>query len=181
MSSLPLLIPQGGPPDRADPSRRRLALAALSAPVLAALGCSTRKQMPAVGFTLLDGSKSSTLHLRGQVVLLKFWATTCAVCVQKMPTLVQLHREYAPRGFSALAVAMQWDPPASVAHFAESRRLPFGVAIDNTGDIARAFGDVRATPTTFLLDRRGAVARSQVGEFDVAALRRQLERLLEEV
>lgn len=181
MPSLTSPAPRGGSPVRADPSRRRLALAALAAPVLAGLGCSTRKQMPAVGFTLLDGSKSSTLHLRGQVVLLKFWATTCAVCVRKMPTLVELQRDYAPRGFTTLAVAMQWDPPASVAHFAESRQLPFGVAIDNTGDIARAFGDVQATPTTFLLDRRGAVARSHVGEFDVVALRRQLERLLDEV
>jgi peroxiredoxin len=137
--------------------------------------------MPAVGFTLLDGSTSSTLQLRGQVVLLKFWATTCAVCVRKMPRLVQLHREYRPRGFDTLAVAMRWDPPALVAQFAESRALPFGVAIDLTGDIARAFGDVQATPTTFLIDRRGAVAKTYVGEMDFAVVRRQIERLLGEV
>jgi peroxiredoxin len=168
---------------RADfepPSRRRLAIALLAAPALASIGCSTRQQVPAVGFTLLDGSTSSTVHLRGQVVLVNFWATSCAVCVRKMPTLVDLHRQYEPRGFTTLAVAMRWDAPARVADFAESRRLPFGVAIDHTGDIARVFGDVEATPTTFLVDGRGAVARRYVGELDFAAVRRQLDLLLGE-
>jgi peroxiredoxin len=165
-----------------DHARRRLALATPLVWALPLVGaCSSRKQVPAVGFTLLDGSAGSTVGLRGQVVLVNFWATSCASCVQKMPTLVQLQRDYAARAFTALAVAMQWDPPASVAHFAETRRLPFPVAIDNTGAIARSFGGVRATPTTFLLDRRGAVARRFDGSFDVAEVRKRLELLLEEV
>jgi peroxiredoxin len=153
----------------------------LAAAALPGVGCSARQQVPAVGFTLLDGTKGSTVHLRGQVVLLNFWATSCQVCVRKMPRLAQLHREYESRGFTTLAVAMSWDPPARVAHFAETRELPFGVAIDNTGAIARSFGDVQATPTTFLLDRRGAVAKTFVGELDFAAVRNKVERLLEEV
>ena len=144
-------------------------------------GCTRRTQVPAVGFTLLDGAPSSTVALRGQVVLVNFWATSCTSCVQKMPTLAQLQADYAPRGFTTLAVALRWDAPANVAHFAESRRLPFPVAIDNTGAIAQSFGGVSATPTSFLVDRRGAVARRYDGSFDVAQLRQQLELLLEEV
>lgn len=121
------------------------------------------------------------MALRGQVVLVNFWATSCASCVQKMPALVQLQADYAPRGFTTLAVAVQWDAPANVAHFVEARRLPLPVAIDNTGAVARSFGGVNATPTSFLLDRRGALVRRIDGSFDVAALRAQLEMLLEEV
>ena len=75
---------------------------------------------------------------------------------------------------------MTTSAPARVAGFAESRRLPFGVVIDNTGAIARAFGDVALTPTTFLIDRRGAIARRYVGEPDFAALQTLVERLLAE-
>jgi peroxiredoxin len=174
MKTLPIQL------DSVDLARRRVALAMLSAGALAAAGCAPRTQVPVVGYTLLDGSTGSTLDLRGRVALVNFWATTCAVCVRKMPTLVDLHRHYGPHGFTTLAVAMSWDPPARVAQFAESRALPFGVAIDHTGAIARSFGDVRATPTTFLLDRRGKVADRFMGEPDVARLRQRVERLLDE-
>ena len=163
-----------------DPRRRRVALGLLAAAALPVAACARREQVPAVGFTLLDGSTGSTVGLRGQVVLVNFWATSCALCVKKMPALAALHREVRPRGFTTLAVAMRWDPPALVARFAETRQLPFGVAIDLQGEIARAFGNVEATPTTFLLDRRGAVARRFVGEFDFADLRRRVDRLLGE-
>ena len=170
---------------RPDPdlARRGALVALLSAGAgLAGLsGCSVRRQMPAVGFTLLDGTPSSTVALRGQVVLMNFWATTCAVCVRKMPQFVGLHQRFRERGFTTVAVAMAWDPPASVAQFAETRRLPFPVVIDNQGLVASAFGDVRATPTSFLIDRRGKVARSITGEHDFAAVEKKIEQLLDEV
>jgi len=75
---------------------------------------------------------------------------------------------------------MRHDPPALVARFAESRALPFGVVIDNTGAVARAFGNVRATPTSFVLDKRGMVAERIVGAPDFARLHRTLEDLLAE-
>jgi peroxiredoxin len=180
MSAVPSIAARLPMRPPSDPRRRRVALGLLAAAALPGAACARREQVPAVGFTLLDGSAGSTVGLRGQVVLVTFWATTCALCVKKMPALAALHREFQPRGFTTLAVAMRWDPPASVARFAEARQLPFGVAIDLQGDIARAFGNVEATPTTFLLDRRGAVARRFIGEFDFADLRRRVDRLLGE-
>ena len=102
-----------------------------------------RQPAPDVGYTLLDG-RSPTEQWRGKVVLVNFWATSCAVCVTEMPHIVATHERFRSRGFETLAVAMSYDPPASVADFAQSRRLPFGVAIDNTGAIAKSFGDIRA-------------------------------------
>jgi len=77
-------------------------------------------------------------------------------------------------------VAMSYDPPAYVAGFAESRKLPFSVAIDNTGDIARQFGQVQLTPTTFLLNKRGEIVKRYVGAPDFAALHALVEQLLAE-
>jgi peroxiredoxin len=97
-----------------------------------------------------------------------------------MPQIVATHEKFRSRGFETLAVAMSYDPPAYVARFAESRRLPFGVAIDNTGAIARSFGDVQMTPTTFLIDRQGRVVKRYLGTPDFAALQALIGELLAE-
>ncbi|MDP1532782.1 MAG: TlpA disulfide reductase family protein [Rubrivivax sp.] len=161
---------------------RRTALLATLAAALAGglLGCSARDAAPEFSYTLLDGSKGSTATLRGKVVLVNFWATSCVTCVKEMPEIAATHQKYKARGYETLAVAMSYDPPAYVANFAESRQLPFGVVIDNTGAIARGFGDVKITPTTFLIDKRGAIVKRYVGEPDFAALHRQVEKLLAE-
>ncbi|MEY8876786.1 MAG: TlpA disulfide reductase family protein [Leptothrix sp. (in: b-proteobacteria)] len=129
-------------------------------------------------YTLLDGSPHRLHDLRGQVVLVDFWATTCAICLREMPQLIATHRRFAPRGLQTLAVAMAYDPPARVIAYAEQRALPFGVVIDNLGAVARAFGPIEGTPTTLLLDRRGAVALRQVGAPDFTALHARIEQLL---
>ena len=90
--------------------------------------------------------------------------------------LVVLRRMQAK--LQTLAVAMQYDPPAAVSHFAQVRQLPFGVVIDHTGAVARAFGGVRVTPTTVVIDKRGAVAQHSVGEISALRLQALLARLL---
>lgn len=162
-----------------DPARRVAVLAGLG--VLAGLtGCSRRDPAPEFTYTLLDGTRGSSGQLRGKVVLVNFWATSCVTCVQEMPEIVQTWRKYNERGFETLAVAMSYDPPAYVANFAQSRALPFGVVIDNTGAIALGFGDVRLTPTTFVIDKRGGIVKRYVGAPDFKELHALLERLLAE-
>lgn len=151
--------------------------------LVAAVGFTTacsgqRQAAPRFAYTLLDGSAHSSEALRGQVTLVNFWATTCATCVAEMPQLVATHRKFSGRGLQTLAVAMQDDPPALVSSFAQSRGLPFGVAIDNTGAIAFAFGGVTATPTTVLIDKQGVIVKRYIGAPDPAALAALVEQLL---
>jgi peroxiredoxin len=65
-----------------------------------------------------------------------------------------------------------------VVNFAQTRKLPFKVAIDNTGDIAQAWGDVKLTPTTYLLDKQGAIVKRYVGTPNFAELHQLIEKLL---
>lgn len=157
-----------------------IALAVAVGGTLAYRSLGSREAAPEVAYTLLDGTKATTSQLRGKVVLVNFWATSCTTCVHEMPQIVATHQKFQPRGYETLAVAMSYDPPAYVANFAESRKLPFGVAIDSTGSIARSFGDVRLTPTTFLINKRGEVVKRYVGEPDFAALHELVEKLLAE-
>lgn len=162
---------------RPDLARRRALLATMAATLA---GCSSRESAPGFGYTLLDGSRHDSSGLRGRVVWVNFWATTCSTCIAEMSRVIALHQRFRAQPFETLAVAMSYDPPASVARYAESRQLPFGVVIDNTGAIARAFGDVQATPTSFLLDKRGGIAKRFTGAPDFAALPGTIEALLAE-
>lgn len=135
---------------------------------------------PNVSYTLLDGTKGELSQLKGKVALVNFWATSCTTCVKEMPQIVATHQKYKDRGFETLAVAMSYDPPAYVANFTESRQLPFKVAIDNTGAIARQFGEVRLTPTTYVINKRGEIVKRYVGEPDFQKLHALLEQLLAE-
>jgi len=135
---------------------------------------------PDVAYTLLDGTKASTGQLRGKVVLVNFWATSCTTCVREMPQIVATYDKYKAGGYDTLAVAMSYDPPAYVVNFTETRRLPFPVAIDNTGAIAASFGDVSLTPTSILINKRGEIVKRYVGEPDFVALHELIERLLGE-
>jgi peroxiredoxin len=142
-------------------------------------GCS-KERAPESSFVLLDGSSLSAQQLQGQVALINFWATSCTSCVAEMPDLIATHQKFKARGFDTVAVAMSYDPPSYVVNFAQSRQLPFKVAIDNTGAVARAWGDVKLTPTTFLVNKRGQIVKRFVGTPDFVELHQLIDKLLAE-
>ena len=90
------------------------------------------------------------------------------------------YEKFRGRGYEIIAVAMKYDPPGYVVNFAQTRKLPFPVAIDNTGMVAKAWGDVNVTPTTFLVNKRGVVVKRFVGKPDFSELNQLIDRLLSE-
>ncbi|MGI4779863.1 MAG: TlpA disulfide reductase family protein [Janthinobacterium lividum] len=135
---------------------------------------------PVSTFVLLDGSNRTTDNLKGRVTLVNFWATSCATCVAEMPKVIATYDKYKAQGYDTLAIAMSYDPPSYVVNFAETRKLPFKVAIDNTGSVAKAWGDVMLTPTSYLVNKRGQIVKRYVGEPDFAELHKLIESLLAE-
>ena len=135
---------------------------------------------PESTFVLLDGTRKTTADLKGRVTLVNFWATSCVTCVAEMPKVVSTYNKYKAQGYDTLAVAMSYDPPSYVVNYTETRKLPFKVAIDNTGAVAKAWGDVQLTPTTYLVNKRGQIVKQYVGEPDFAALHQLIEKLLAE-
>jgi peroxiredoxin len=135
---------------------------------------------PESKFVLLDGSSRTTQDLKGKVTLVNFWATSCTTCVAEMPKIVATYDKYKSRGYDTLAVAMSYDPPSYVVNYAKTRKLPFQVAIDNTGEVAKAWGDVKLTPTTYVVNKRGEIVKRYVGEPDFNELHQLIERLLAE-
>jgi len=124
----------------------------------------TPERAPEVSYGLIDGRRLAQADLRGKVVLVNFWATSCVICVREMPGLIRIHQKFAGRGFETVAVAMAYDRPDFVLYFARTHALPFPVALDLQGTIAQAFGPVAVTPTTVLIGPGGDVIRRWVGE-----------------
>ncbi|MCA1978588.1 MAG: TlpA family protein disulfide reductase [Thiobacillus sp.] len=157
-----------------------LLIAAAVVALLAALAYAlmARPQAPAATFTTLEGKPIALSDLRGKVVLVNFWATSCPGCIREMPGMIETYRQYKDRGFEIIAVAMSYDPPNYVANFAQTRQLPFPVALDVNGEHARAFGDVQLTPTSFLIDKDGSVIEQTLGELDFARLKARLDKAL---
>jgi peroxiredoxin len=164
---------------------RPIALAAIVAALAAGAAITwqsfgSRERAPQVSYTLLDGTKVSTDQLRGKVVLVNFWATSCTTCMHEMPQIVSTYEMYKGRGYETVAVAMSYDEPGYVSTYATTRKLPFRVAHDASGDIAQHFGDIRLTPTSVLINKRGEIVKRYVGEPDFAALHQLVEKLLAE-
>jgi peroxiredoxin len=141
---------------------------------------SAHQPAPQVTFKTLDGRTFDTASLKGKVVLVNFWATSCVTCVAEMPRMVETHKTFAAQGFETIAVAMSYDPPNYVMRFAQNKALPFAVALDVDGSVAKGFGDVRMTPTTFLIDKRGKIVKSYLGEPDFAKLQQLVSEKLKE-
>lgn len=136
------------------------------------------KQAPALRVQTLDGTQIDLASLRGKPVLVTFWATSCPGCVKEIPHLIDLHREFGPRGLQILAIAMSYDPPDHVIAMRDARKMPYPIALDINGSAARAFGDVNLTPTSFLIAPDGRIVRHKIGEMDMAEVRTQLHTLL---
>ncbi|MCC6531404.1 MAG: TlpA family protein disulfide reductase [Burkholderiales bacterium] len=134
---------------------------------------------PAVDFTSLEGERLTLAELRGKVVLLNFWATDCALCLEEMPAMAGTYRRFQPRGMEAVFIAMPHDRPDRVLHYARSNALPFKVALDLRGELSHVFG-IRGTPTAFIIDKRGRIVERIVGAPDFARLHELIERALGE-
>jgi thiol-disulfide isomerase/thioredoxin len=180
----PSEVPPARPKPWENPGRRRLPVLAIIVLIISALIAAysalfgTSKVAPDVSFKTLQGEHLTTQQLRGKVVLVNFWATSCVTCVKEMPMLVETHQKYAPQGYETIAVAMNYDRPDFVLNFTQTRGLPFKVAYDVDNTVAPAFFDTRVTPTTFLIDKQGKIIKRYVGEPPKQELHALIEKYL---
>ena len=157
---------------------------AIAAAVIAGIGFTAylslnkHQSAPAVTFLGIKGEKITPASLKGKVYMVNFWATSCTTCVAEMPEMVDTYKKYNSQGLEFIAVAMKYDAPNYVINFTETRQLPFKVALDVTGEAAKAYGDVAMTPTTFVIDKDGNIIKRYVGKPDFPALHKLLEQAL---
>ncbi len=140
-------------------------------------GGSTRA--PELRLATLAGDSIRPESLRGQVVLVNFWATWCPPCRVEMPGFESVWRRRAQRGFTIVGVADDAASPEAIRAFLQQRGITYPVAkVD--ADVARAFGSPNVLPTSFLIDRSGRIRYTVRGIFAQPALALAVDRLLAE-
>jgi peroxiredoxin len=151
-----------------------LALAFISIEAMSRFPAGT----PDVAFTTITGKKIALKDLRGKPVVVTFWATDCPACMREIPHLVDLYAQYHKQGLEIIAIAMSYDPPNHVVTMTENQQLPYDVALDLTAELARSFGNVQLTPSTFLISPDGSFVLQKIGPFDIAEMKSRIELLL---
>ena len=130
-------------------------------------GCYRGSRPPRIGtaapnFSVQDADRTVTLSdLRGKVVVLNFWATWCAPCVEEMPSLVQLQQRFKGNGLSVLGVSIDVDADA-YHKFLKDYKVDFVTVRDPDQKTANLYGTFK-WPETYIIDRDGVVRRKFIG------------------
>jgi len=118
---------------------------------------------PEFALTDLAGRPVSPAALKGNVVLLDFWATWCVPCRKVMPELQALHDKYAGRGLSVVGISIDEDGPAKVSKFVKSKKFTYRIAVDDAKKPAWDAFRIKAIPAAYLLDREGRIVAQWTG------------------
>ena len=156
-------------------SGTRIAILAL---LLCGAAGAAQRGDPAPDFTLPD-THGNPVHLaayRGKLVLVNFWASWCAPCLQEMPTLSRWQERFGPAGLQIIGISMD-DGPAPVAKLLARHPVSYPVVMGDTG-LARRWGGVLGLPQSYLIDAQGRVLERLQGETDLAALQSRIEAWL---
>ncbi len=130
-----------------------IGLMGLAWPALAADGAAVAA--PAFSLPSRSGGTIALEQLRGQVVMINFWASWCGPCRQEFPILDDLHRKYKPMGFTMLGVNVESDI-RDAERFLSTTPVEFPILFDRENTVSGLYG-VTAMPTTLLVDRQGRV------------------------
>ncbi|MGF6756487.1 TlpA family protein disulfide reductase [Paraburkholderia sp. GAS42] len=128
--------------------------------------------------TNADGKPQSLAMFKGHPVVVNFWASWCGPCVEEMPALSQLHRDYAKKGIQFIGLGV--DSEKNVKTFLQKVKVDYPVFVTGFGgaDLARAFGNnAGALPYTVVIDAKGNVLSTKLGEIQPAELKRTLDAL----
>jgi peroxiredoxin len=133
-------------------------------------GCYSASRPPRIGtaapdFTVQDSQNKVTLsQFRGQVVVLNFWATWCAPCVEEIPSLVEMQRRLKSKGVTVLAVSVDVDEGA-YKQFVKDHNVDLLTVRDPSGKSNGLYGTFKF-PETYVIDRKGRMARKFIGAVD---------------
>jgi thiol-disulfide isomerase/thioredoxin len=130
-----------------------------------------------IRFTALDGREVDLAKLKGKVVLVEFWSTTCGPCIAEMPTVKAVYQKLHDQGFEVVAISLD-DKESALRRFIKEKELPWPQHFDGKGwenQFAVRYG-IFGIPTKWLVDKRGNL-RDTNARFD---LERRVATLLGE-
>ena len=118
---------------------------------------SSSTSRPAPDFTLASraGGKVALTQLRGQVVMINFWASWCGPCRQEMPLLDKMYRKYKPLGFTLVGVNVEPDSTGADGYL-KTTPVTYPILLDRENKVSALY-NVSAMPSSVIVDRKGRV------------------------
>ena len=147
-------------------------------PTPSALATTGLGEAPDFRLPTLAGDSLGLSDLQGQIVVVNFWATWCAPCIQEIPELNALHDELNTHGLTVLGISLDQEGAVIVRPFAERLDITYPILLDE-GTVAEAFGGVWGLPTTFVIDAEGQIMQRVIGLFPVAEMRPEFRTMLD--
>jgi thiol-disulfide isomerase/thioredoxin len=123
-----------------------------------------------------EGSTLRLAQLRGQPVLLDFWASWCGPCAMQAPILERLSQRYGKDGLVVVGVNVD-DAPEVARHYAEKRELSYPIVVDVRDEAQKLYG-VRSLPSVVLVDRKGKVRQFWAGVVDESVLDEEIGQVI---
>jgi peroxiredoxin len=137
------------------------------------------QKAPDLKVNVFNSSQTIDLKaLHGRPVLVTFWATSCSGCIKEMPHLIELYKELAPKGLEIIGIAMSYDRPDHILEMQKRKQIPYPIVYDGVNEASQAFGGIRLTPTTFLINPKGQIVKQKLGEMDMKLLHAQILTML---
>jgi len=145
-----------------------------------AQGCSQDAPKANLDFTLKDmnGQDVRLSDLKGQVVLLNFWATWCAPCRLEIPWFVEFQEKYKGKGLRVVGISVD-DPPEALPPFASRFKINYPVLVgSDREDVQTAYGPIFGVPTTFIIGRDGRICIKHIGQVAKEQFENEIRSLL---
>jgi peroxiredoxin len=134
--------------------------------------------VPDITLTDLSGRIFNTASLKGNVVIVNFWAAWCTPCTEEVPKFIALQQKYQNRGLEVIGISID-DDQSELRDFYRRSSMNYPV-IAASQEIAQAYGGILGLPTTFIIGRDGRIQKKLTGATDFTAMEQEAVALLEE-
>ena len=137
--------------------------------------------LPVFDLESVDGTRVTSKSLEGKVVLVDFWATWCAPCIEEIPQWNELYARYRDKGLVVLGVTIRSGWASDIKPDAEKFKTAYPVAVGND-DVEKGFGGIWGFPTTVLINRKGQIYKKFTGTYPQkpAQIEADIQKLLTE-
>jgi thiol-disulfide isomerase/thioredoxin len=136
-------------------------------------------KMPAFSLAeVTDGKPVDTQEFQGKALLVTFFATWCPPCMDEVPTLIQLQKEFSKDGFSVIGLSVDQEGPGVVVKLIKKQGINYPVVMADSRTI-RDFGGVYGIPMSFLVNRSGNVVKKYTGDVPRSVLVKDIRSVMD--